>query len=149
VNIREMEQRDLEAVSAICIDSFSQSVAGSLSKAGVATFSSIAASSAFLNRMQQDNVMFVAERDGKINGVIELKEGRHVAMLFVAPECQKQGVGRALLATALRYARVDTVTVKASLSSVVAYEKYDFKCNGGIAETAGLVFQPMEITLCI
>lgn len=96
MNIREMEQRDLEAVSAICIDSFSQSVAGSLSAAGVSTFNNIAASSA-------------------------------------------------LLATALRYAWVDTVTVKASLSSVVAYEKYGFKCNGGIAETAGLVFQPMEI----
>ncbi len=91
--------------------------------------------------------MLVAECDGEIEGVIELKEGCHVAMLFVEPEKQMKGIGRRLLSSALSYARVGTVTVSASLSSVPAYRKYGFECKGDIAESAGLIYQPMEIEL--
>jgi len=142
-----MEKADIEAVSRICMDSFSKSVAGTLSEEGRVTFSKIAASDAFLNRMHEDNVMLVAERDGRIDGVVELKEGRHVAMLFVDPESQKKGIGRALISSALGYARVDTVTVRASLSSVPAYKKYGFSCTGEVGEFTGLVYQPMEIDI--
>ena len=147
MKIREMEEKDLEAVSTICIDSFTKSVAGTLSLEGVSTFSEIASSDSILKRMNEDNLIFVAECNGRIKGVIELKEGRHIAMLFVEPEYQKKGVGRKLLSSALSYARVDTVTVSASLSSVPVYEKYGFECKGDISESAGLVYQPMEIEL--
>jgi predicted N-acetyltransferase YhbS len=93
LNIREIEHKDLDTVSAICLASFSQSVASTLSETGISTFTQIAASNAFFNRMQQDNLMLVAEQDEKIVGVIEFKEGRHVAMLFIAPEHQKKGEG--------------------------------------------------------
>lgn len=145
--VREMEEKDLEAVSATCMASFLQSVAGTLSEEGVSTFSKIAASNAFLDRMKGDNLMLVAENDGRIEGVIELKEGRHVAMLFINPERQKKGIGRKLLSSALHYAKVETVTVSASLSSVPAYEKYGFECKGEAGESAGLAYQPMEIKL--
>lgn len=145
--IRKMEEKDLEAVSEICMDSFLQSVAGSLSDEGVTTFSNIAARGAFLDRMNGDNLMLVAESEKNIEGVIELKEGRHVAMLFIRPERQKSGIGRKLLSSALNHARVETVTVSASLSSVTAYEKYGFECSGEVGESAGLVYQPMELKL--
>lgn len=145
--VRKMEEKDLAAVSATCIASFLQSVADTLSEEGVSTFSKIAASNAFLDRMNGDNVMLVADSDGKIEGVIELKEGRHVAMLFVSPERQKEGIGRKMLTSVLDYAKVDTVTVRASLSSVPAYEKYGFECKGEAGESAGLAYQPMEIKL--
>ncbi|MCP1340549.1 GNAT family N-acetyltransferase [Idiomarina sp. M1R2S28] len=145
--IRKMEEKDLEAVSAICLASFLQSVADSLSDEGVSTFSTIAASHSFGERMKGDNLMLVAESDGKTVGVIELKQGRHVAMLFVSPDYQKKGVGKKLLAAALEHARTDIVTVSASLSSVPAYEKYGFECKGATGESEGLIYQPMEIEL--
>ena len=145
--VRKMDEKDVEAVSATCIASFLRSVADTLSEEGQATFSNIAASNAFLDRMKGDNLMLVAENDGKIEGVIELKEGRHVAMLFISPERQKKGIGRKLLSSALNHAKVETVTVSASLSSVPAYEKYGFECKGETGESAGLVYQPMEIKL--
>lgn len=147
MDIRKMEEKDIEAVSTVCLASFSKSIAGTLSDKGVSTFSEIAASSAFLKRMKEDNLMLVAECGGEIEGVIELREGRHVAMLFVEPEKQMKGIGKKLLLSALRYARVDTVTVSASLPSIPAYKKYGFECKGDIAESAGLVYQPMEIVL--
>jgi len=145
--IRKMEEKDLKAVSAICMDSFLQSVAGTLSDEGISTFSNISECNAFLDRMKGDNLMLVAEDEGKVVGVIELKEGRHVAMLFIRPECQKSGIGRKLLSSVLNHVKVETVTVSASLSSVPAYEKYGFECSGEVGESAGLVYQPMEIKL--
>ena len=147
VKIRELEEKDLEAVSEICMDSFSKSVAGTLTVEGISTFSKIASSDSFLNRMKEDNVILVAECNGRIEGVVELKEGRHVAMLFVEPKYQNKGVGKKLLSSVLSYARVDTVTVSASLSSVPAYKKYGFECKGDISESAGLAYQPMEVEL--
>ncbi len=121
--------------------------AGTLSDEGISTFSNIAARDAFLDRMNSDNFMLIAENEGKVEGVIELKEGRHVAMLFIRPERQKSGIGRKLLLSALNHAKVETVTVSASLSSVPAYEKYGFECNGEVGESASLVYQPMELKL--
>jgi len=142
-----MEEKDVKPVSAICMASFLRSVADTLSQEGISTFSNIAATNAFLDRMKGDNLMLVAENNGKIEGVIELKEGRHVAMLFISIERQKKGIGRKLLSSALNHAKVETVTVSASLSSVPAYEKYGFECKGKVGESAGLVYQPMEIKL--
>ena len=147
MNIRKIKEEDLEAVSAVCMNSFLESVASTLSEEGNSTFSKIAASDAFLKRMYEDNLMLVAECDGKVEGVIEFKKGRHVAMLFVQPEHQRKGIGRKLLSSALVYARVGTVTVKASLPSVPMYRKYGFKSEGDIGESAGLVYQPMELEL--
>ncbi|MGF1613022.1 MAG: GNAT family N-acetyltransferase [Gammaproteobacteria bacterium] len=145
--VRQMEETDLEAVSAVCIASFTRSVADSLSEQGITTFTKIAASEAFSERMNGDNVMLVADNNGEVQGVVELKEGRHVAMLFICPDQQKKGIGKILLAAALKHARAATVTVSASLPSVPAYKKYGFKCSGDIGESAGLVYQPMEIEL--
>jgi GNAT superfamily N-acetyltransferase len=147
VIVRKMEEKDVEAVSATCMASFLRSVADTLTEEGVSTFSNIATSNAFLDRMKGDNLMLVAEKDGKIEGVIELKEGRHVAMLFISPEYQKQSIGRKLLSTALNHAKVETITVSASLSSVHAYEQYGFECKGETEESAGLVYQPMDLKL--
>jgi GNAT superfamily N-acetyltransferase len=147
VKVRKIEDKDIDAVSEICMASFSKSVVGTLSEDGALSFSKIAASEAFLSRMREDNVILVAERDEVIKGVIELKEGRHLAMLFIEPEHQSKGIGRKLLLAALGHARESTVTVSASLSSVPAYRKFGFKCKGGIGESAGLVYQPMEIEL--
>lgn len=145
MHIRQMEERDVELVSALCMRSFARSVAGTVSEEGLSTFSRVADGAAFLGRMKADNLMLVAEDDEAIRGVIELKEGRHLAMLFVAPDHQRKGVGKRLLSAALDHARVDTVTVRASLSSVRAYEKYGFECTGEVGESAGLTYQPMAL----
>ena len=71
--IRKMEEKDLEAVSAICMDSFLKSVAGTLSDEGITTFSNITACDAFLDRMEGDNLMLVVENDENIEGIIKLK----------------------------------------------------------------------------
>lgn len=141
--IRTMTQKDLKTVSAVCLRSFRYSVADTLSLKGAKTFASVTTPESFADRMQKDNLMFVAEDGGQPVGVIELKEGRHIAMFFIEPAYQKQGIGKKLLAEAFDHARQEEVTVNASLTSVPAYQRFGFKPNGEISESGGLVYQPM------
>lgn len=144
MQIRKMTHDDLASANALCLASFTLAVAPSLSAQGVETFAKVAAQQAFAERMMGDNLMLVGVAEGALTGLIELKEGRHVAMLFVAPDWQRRGVGQRLMNAALEHARADVVTVSASLGSVAAYERYGFALAGDVGEFAGLVYQPME-----
>ncbi|MCQ9372574.1 GNAT family N-acetyltransferase, partial [Corynebacterium sp. 35RC1] len=116
----------MPAMSAVCLAAFTAAVAPSLSAAGIATFGSVAAADAFAARLQGDNQILVAEQDGRILGVVELKEGRHLAMLFVDPACQGQGIGHALFEAVLPHLRTPVLTVRASLNAVPTYLRYGF-----------------------
>ncbi|WP_269791397.1 GNAT family N-acetyltransferase [Stenotrophomonas sp. Iso1] len=144
MHIRPLTHDDLDTASSLCMAAFMASVAPTLGDEGIATFQKIAAADAFAMRKDQDNVMLLAEVANQVIGLIELKQGRHIAMLFIAPGQQRSGVGRRLVAEALNHARGDQVTVSASLPSVPAYLSYGFHCSGDVAESAGLVYQPME-----
>ncbi|MCP4285154.1 MAG: GNAT family N-acetyltransferase [Gammaproteobacteria bacterium] len=126
---------------------FMCSVAPSLSNEGIETFRNIASVDGFSNRMKEDNIILVYEENGEVKGAIELKEGRHLAMLFVDPDFQKVGVGTALVSAMKPYTRAKTITVSASLNSVPAYFRYGFVCTGDPDEKSGLKYQPMELEL--
>ncbi|MCF6255927.1 MAG: GNAT family N-acetyltransferase [Gammaproteobacteria bacterium] len=147
MQIRKLEKKDLAGVSSLCMKAFMDSVAPSLSNEGFETFQGIASVDGFSNRMKEDNTILVYEENGKVKGVIELKEGRHVAMLFVVPDFQERGVGRALVSAITPYTRAETITVSASLNSIPAYFRYGFICAGDPDEKSGLKYQPMELEL--
>lgn len=123
---------------------FMDSVASTLADEGIATFRKIATAEAFASRINEDNLMWLAEVAGQPAGLIELKQGRHIAMLFITPKLQRQGIGRRLVAEAIRHARSDVLTVSASLPSVPAYLGYGFHCSGEVSESMGIIYQPME-----
>ncbi len=143
--IRPARPDDLAAISAICMAAFGDAVAPSLSAQGVATFAQVASVGAFAQRLQEDNYILVAERENRIVGVIELKEGRHLAMLFVDPACQGQGIGHALLQAVLPQLRTPAMSVRASLNAVPAYQRYGFVIDGEVGEFNGLVYQPLSL----
>ncbi|NIW10783.1 MAG: GNAT family N-acetyltransferase [Gammaproteobacteria bacterium] len=141
--IRTMRREDVSDVSRIVLDSFLHSVSSHLSEQGIATFRTIASEKAFLERMSEENTMLVYESAGAIHGYVEVKEGRHLALLFVDPAKQRKGVGAQLVAEALKYCTGGVVTVNASLNSVGTYLGYGFEIAGPEAELQGLRFRPM------
>lgn len=142
--IRKPTHAELSSASDLCLSAFTLAVAPSLSAQGVETFAKVATAQALAERMAGDNLMLICVAEGEIAGLIELKEGRHVAMLFVAPHWQRKGIGLRLINAALEQAVGEVVTVRASLSSVAAYQRYGFVMKGEVGEFAGLVYQPME-----
>ncbi|MEN5358003.1 GNAT family N-acetyltransferase [Stenotrophomonas sepilia] len=141
--IRPARVDDLPAISAVCLAAFTAAVAPSLSATGIATFGNVAAADAFGERLHGDNHILVAEQDDRIVGVVELKEGRHLAMLFVDPGCQGQGIGHALFEAVLPQVREPALTVRASLNAVPTYLRYGFVIDGEACEFNGLVYQQM------
>jgi len=141
--IRPAHIDDVTAISALCMAAVNEAVAPSLSAAGIATFGSVAAADAFAARLQGDNHILVAEQDARVVGVVELKEGRHLAMLFVDPACQGRGIGHALFEAVLLRVREPVLTVRASLNAVPVYERYGFVLDGEVGEFNGLVYQQM------
>ncbi|CRD62394.1 GNAT family N-acetyltransferase [Stenotrophomonas thermophila] len=140
--IRPARVDDPPAISAVCLAAFNAAVAPTLGADG-ATFASVAAADAFGVRLQGENQILVAEQEDRIVGVIELKAGRHLAMLFVDPACQGQGIGHALFEAVLPQVREPVLTVRASLNAVPAYLRYGFVLDGDVGEFNGLVYQQM------
>ena len=145
--IRKITSRDLYAINTICMDSFMEAVAPSLEQEGIDTFENVASVESLANRMEDDNTMLVFEEKGSVMGYAELKEGRHVAMLFVSPIAQNAGIGKKLIAELLTHAKSHEITVSASITSVAAYERFGFEKCGEIKQVAGLTFQPMNLHL--
>lgn len=141
--VRRMRSSDVADVSRVVIESFMHSVAPDLSEQGIATFLDIAAEGSLAQRMSEDNIMLVYEKVGVIQGYAEVKEGRHIAMLFVDPAFQRHGIGRNLIAECLRHCAHETVTVSASLNAVGAYLRFGFEVAGPEDESQGLKFRPM------
>lgn len=144
--IRPAHADDLPAISRVCMAAFNAAVAPTLGAEGIATFGSVATADAFGARLHGDNHILVAEQDTRIVGVVELKEGRHLAMLFVDPDCQGQGIGRALFQAVLPQLRAPSMSVRASLNAVAAYQRYGFVLDGEVGEFNGLVYQPLTFT---
>lgn len=143
--IRKMVLADIDAVSALCMAAFDDTVAPTVSTQGSETFRKLASTEAFRQRLEGDNVLLVFEEGETLKGMIELKEGRHLTLLFVSPQHQRQGIGQALIAAMSAYARATDITVRASLTSVPAYLRYGFQCTGDADEAAGLSYQPMVL----
>ncbi|QUJ68970.1 GNAT family N-acetyltransferase [Photobacterium sp. GJ3] len=147
--IRRMMPEDAGQVEALVKTAFMTGVAPGLSQAGVQTFFRIASQAALLLRMQEDHLILVHEEAGQILGMAELKQGAHLAMLFVLPECQGRGIAKNLLNALLPHCRQPQLSVRASLNAVSFYEAVGFEKSGSPAELAGLRYQPLVCHLSV
>ena len=81
-----------------------------------------------------DTVHLVCERDEEIVGVVLIAHYERMKLLFVHPECQKGGIGTALLERALTVCRLSgesrRVTLNSSSYAAGFYRKYGFVANG-------------------
>ena len=81
---------------------------------------------------------------------LEMRAGPHLALLFVDPALQRHGLGRRMLARALKLwpqAGVSQVTVNASPNAVEAYARLGFAPDGEVQTHNGITFQPMHLEI--
>ena len=143
--IREMTKHDIDRVSQLCRDAFNASVAQTVTAQGCDQFYLYTTPDTLdelLNHPEHTTLVYESER--RILGMVALKQGVHVALLFVDPTAQRRGIGRALIDAILPYCCTPSITVRASLSSVAAYQSYGFVCTGIASIESGLTYQPME-----
>lgn len=92
--------------------------------------------------------MFVAFSDGEMRGMITLRGGGHISLLFVDEDYQRRGIGRALIGTLATYMKeemgLNRMTVNASPYGVAFYHRLGFEDLGPEQEKDGIRYTPME-----
>jgi GNAT superfamily N-acetyltransferase len=93
--------------------------------------------------------MLVAVYEKKIVGMVTLRYGAHISLLFVDEEYHFMGVGRALIERLCDYLRdevaVRRITVNASPYSTEFYHRLGFRDTGNETMKDGIRYTPMEI----
>jgi GNAT superfamily N-acetyltransferase len=100
-------------------------------------------------RFALGSVMLTARWGGQLAGMIEVRDGTHIALLFTDERFQQRGVARSLLRAAVARCRehrpeLDKITVNAAPSAVTVYERLGFVAIDGPQEKYGVRFVPME-----
>lgn len=126
--IRPARREDAEAISRIIISALRQTNARDYTAAVIARVERSFSPAAVLDLLDRRMVL-VAVDDGRIVGTASL-DGQVVRTVFIAPEYQGRGIGRALMAEVERVASEREVTVLTVPSSITAepfYAKLGFK----------------------
>jgi GNAT superfamily N-acetyltransferase len=145
MKVRRATREEVAAVVALARESFNAAVAPLYGEEGKRTFMEFATAEAMLKRMSENYVTYVAHRDGELVGMAHVRDGCHVAMLFVKPQAQRRGIGRQLIEYALAECTSDTVTVASSPNSEGAYLRFGFERSAEERVDRGIRFIMMAL----
>jgi len=150
VQLRWAGDEDMDVVAALTRRVFDECVAPLYSPEGRDSFRGMATAERFRERVRTNHLTLVAEREGEIVGMLELRQWRHVAMLFVDRKHQRRGIGRALVQGVIRRllqhgAATSRLTVNSSPNAVEAYRRLGFFTDGPEQVDRGIRFLPMML----
>lgn len=95
--------------------------------------------------------MFVALDEKKIVGMLTLRGGTHISLLFVDEKYHRRGIGRALMEYLSNYLltemQASRVTVNASPYGVEFYHRLGFRDLRPQEKRDGIIYTPMEFVL--
>ena len=103
-------------------------------------------------RTRSNHLVMLAEEDGNLVDVVEVRDFNHISLLFVASEPQRKGIANHPLDGALEMGRrnepsLAEVSAHSSPNAVGAYEKLGFHAEGPEKVEHGIRFIPM--ILCV
>lgn len=143
---------DCQAVAHLLIATFQADLAQDCSPLGQADFYRFVQEDNLKDRLAAGAYMLSAKIDRQLVGFLELRIYSHVALLFTAPTCHRQGIARVLLAEGIREAcrmrpELGRITVNATGYGRPAYERLGFVAIGEEQERDGIRSTPMVLDL--
>ena len=158
IQYRYIKRGEESAVAALVAAVFMAHVAPHYTQEGVEEFLGYAEVSEFTRRLQREHVILVAvtggdeDEEAQIVGMIEVREQRHISLLFVAGAYQGRGIATALLARAIRRCRrvnpdLAALTVHASPNAVPIYRRLGFVPSAEEQVVHGIRYTPMTLVL--
>ena len=129
---------------------FDEVIACDYTQEGVENFYHFANVKKLIERSESDHFTILAQNNGKIFGLIEIRSLSHVSMFFVRSACQNMGVGTSLFNGAVAHIKkqnpnINELTVNSSLHAVPVYETLGFVVQDGEQCLDGIVFIPMKL----
>jgi GNAT superfamily N-acetyltransferase len=135
-----MRAGEEHSVLDIVLRGFNEFVRPDFTEQGVAEF--MRAVNEFVVEHLDGHHVTIAEENGRLVGMIDVRDGTHVSLFFVEPSVRGRGVGRALMTHAFDGYN-GPVTVNSSRWAVPAYERLGFEVTGPEAEFLGIRSVPM------
>ena len=148
--VRELRPSDVAAALSVVDAVFDAEVAPTYTREGAALFRELSREGSLASG--RDILNLVAEYEGRVVGVLRLRGGSDISMLFVDAGMRHHGVGRLLVHEAIRRARAGNpqlaeVTVGASPNAVHGLRKLGFVETGPEQVLQGIAFTPMACRL--
>ncbi|MFA5375587.1 MAG: YajD family HNH nuclease [Dehalococcoidia bacterium] len=149
---RAMKQGEEDDVCTLVTRVFKEFVAPQYTFGGIEEFLKFADPEAMAARTQANDLVLVAETNDDIVGVIEMRDGEHICLLFVDKRFHRQGIARELLKRALEICARNrtgqaTITVHSSPNAVEAYRHLGFQSTGPEQTKNGIRFVPMTLNI--
>lgn len=92
-------------------------------------------------------ILFVAKKNKEIVGLISIRNGNHISLLFVDATLHRMGIGSKLIEKVVSYLKSDSlfqsVTVNAAPYAIDFYKKVGFIETGEMSQEGGIIYLPM------
>jgi GNAT superfamily N-acetyltransferase len=152
IEIRKMRPQEIEAISTLINDVFDHFIAPQYTKQGIDEFKRFIEPDFIALRNQIDSFTLVATVNEQIIGMIEIREYKHVSLLFIDAHHQKRGYSRFLLNAAIKQSRkvnpaINQFTVNASPNAFRTYQHLGFIADSEEVERKGIRYTPMTLSL--
>jgi len=147
-----MVPEDAAGVSRLIRETFLGFVAHTYRPRGVRWFLRHNTPGGLRARLRKGQLVLVGEAQGRLAGVVAVRSGSHVSLLFVRRELHGQGIGRELLESALAVmqqgqAGLECVTVNSSDHAIPFYRAVGFEPLGRSSYRKGMKITPMRKSL--
>jgi GNAT superfamily N-acetyltransferase len=146
IRYRFMQKGEEAQVCSLVASVFNEFVAPDFGAEGIAEFFKFANPLAMAGRAGTEQVVVVAEQGSDLVGIIEIRKGDHIAMLFVS--LRGQGIAKELVNRAVEECRkrrpdLKRITVNSSPFAEPVYVKMGFISTGPFQKMNGITFMPM------
>jgi GNAT superfamily N-acetyltransferase len=143
MRIKPIAQQDLALALALVERVFMQFEAPDYTAEGIATFRT------FIHDPEAVAALtfYGATVEEKLAGVLATRGNSHIALFFVEPCFQRQGIGRALFLAAKAACSTDLMTVNSSPYAVEIYRRLGFVPISSEQMKDGIRFTPMKYVI--
>lgn len=143
--IRLLRENELSSALKLIWKVFLEYEAPDYSEQGVKTFQMYIEESDMIQRVDQGEMEFWgAFESGEMVGVIALKHGKHISMLFIDPAYHRKGIATALVAQVFADYQ-GTITVNSSPYAIPFYHRIGFQNQANEQVIDGIRFTPMKM----
>jgi len=127
---------------------FKKYISAEYSEIGIQNFNTFVNSEALLNRYNSGNIIKTCKVNGKIVGMVEVKDNNHICLFFVDPDNHKQGIGKKLMEEifSIIKRKSDCITVNSSTFAEKVYQALGFVKAEEQQEKNGIIYIPMKKT---
>ena len=149
MRIRPFRPEDAPDIMHLTGRCFEESIRPFYTEEGALLFYTYILPQQLCERAANGALLLVAEEDGNVIGVAELRDGNHLSMFFVEPEFQNSGIGRKLLEKLWGLAKkldhsIKGFTTYAAPGAVEAYRHLGFEATGAETLESGVRYTPMS-----